>query len=201
MKPSVAELLAGLRKRRFWAEIVAATLVVVVPAVLVASRSAHRTVELRQRERQLARTTNLADLWTRGFRSATPAESAAWHRSERQVAQRGIRSVDRVGLAQLVTQRAEELGIPDVGVTFVSADSLETAPARTVGEWTFRMAPYALVVEFTTGYDRVLSYVGSLPPQVEVRELRLRRTDGGVHARFLLVVFEGSDGSKHGEGE
>ncbi|HKJ93981.1 MAG TPA: hypothetical protein VJ957_12500, partial [Longimicrobiales bacterium] len=164
MKPSFAELLAGLRRRRFWVEIVAATLVVVVPAVLVAGVAAQRTLELRQRERQLTRTMTLADLWTRGFQSATPAESAAWHRSERQVAQRGIRSVDRVGLAQLVTQRAEELGIPDVGVGFVSADSLEAARSRSVGAWTFDLAPYALAVEFTTSYDAVLSYVGSLPP-------------------------------------
>ncbi len=199
MTPSFAELRAGLRRRRFWVEIVAATLVVVVPALLVAGLAARRTAELRQRERQLARTVDLAERWVRGFQSATPAESAAWHRSERQVAQRGIRSVDRVGLAQLVTQRAEQLGIPDVGVAFVPADTLEPAPSRSVGDWTFQMAPFALLVEFTAGYRDVLSYVGSLPPQVEVRRLGLIRAPGGVHARFLLVVYQGKNGSSRGQ--
>lgn len=197
--PTFAELRTELRRRRFWVEIVAATLVVVVSALWVAGAAARRTEELRQRERQLARTLDLADRWVREFRPVTPAESAAWHRSQRQVAQRGIRSVDRVGLAQLVTQRAEELGIPDVGVAFVSADSLEAAPSRSVGDWTFQMAPYALAVEFTTGYDGVLSYVGSLPPQVEVRQLRLTRAPEGTHARFLLIVYQGENGSSRGQ--
>lgn len=189
MKLDPRTLAAPWRRYGFWVELALAALVVMVAAWLVSRTAGRRQAELAEQEASLAMLVGAAATWRTGFVEPTPAESAAWRLSERQVRARGITATDRVALAQLVAQRAEELGIPDVQVGFSSADDL-TAPTLAVDAWTFEMAPYALDVAFVADYGAVIAFMGSLPPQVAVRRLELAHDENGVRAEALLIVYQ-----------
>lgn len=189
MKLDSRTLAGPWRRYGFWAELALAALVVVGPAALVTQTAARRADALAQREATLAALVGAADAWRAAYVPATSAESAAWRLSERRVRERGVDAVDRVALAQLVAQRAEELGIPDVRVGFAPVDDLAPAPALAVDAWTFEMAPYAVTVDFVADYRAIVGFIGSLPPQVAVRRLELERSETGVRASTLLVVY------------
>ncbi len=187
--------LAGARARRFWFEVAAAVLLIVVAAWAVKVFASRRIDARSQREAALTELTEVTERWRAGYVPPTPAESAAWRLSERRVRERGVQSTDRVALAQLVAQRAEELGIPDVTVGFTDTEDLTPPPERVVDVWSFGMAPYAVTVEFTADYAAAVSFVGSLPPQVQVRRLVLESVPEGVRASTLLIVTRASGGS------
>ncbi len=187
--------LAAVGERRIWLETGVAVLVVVVAAAVVVGRTAARRADLAERAETLSALADVADRWRADFVEPTSAESAAWLRSRRRVEERGVRATDRVALAQVVAQRAEELGIPDVAVGFTGTDELTPPPARTVDQWTFGMAPYAVTVAFTADYPAVVGFVGSLPPQVQVRRLELNGGETGLELRALLTVSRATGGS------
>lgn len=189
MKLDGGMLGASWRRYGFWGELALAALLVAVAAGLVARTAARRQAELAEREASLATLVGAAATWRSGYVAPTPAESAAWRLSERQVRGRGVNAVDRVALAQLVAQRTEELGIPDVQVGFSSAEDLD-APSLAVDAWTFEMAPYVLDVAFVADYGAVIAFMGSLPPQVAVQRLQLDRDAFGVRTEARLIVYQ-----------
>jgi len=187
--------IAALGERRIWLEIVAAVLVVVAAAAVVVGRAGARRADLAERAETLTALAEVEDRWRAGFVEPTPAESTAWLRSRRRVEDHRVRATDRVALAQVVAQRAEEMGIPDVAVGFTGTDELTPPAARTVNQWTFAMAPYAVTVTFTADYPAVVGFVGSLPPQVQVRRLELNGGETGLELRALLTVSRATGGS------
>ena len=85
---------------------------------------------------------------------------------------------------------------PVVGEPIVLVeDELTPPPARAVDRWTFAMAPYAVTVTFTADYPAVVGFVGSLPPQVQVRRLELNGGETGLELRALLTVSRATGGS------
>ena len=177
------------RARSFWIVLPLTTLAVVGVAGVTGSAALTRAESWRARAAELRATSATVETWREELVEPPPAESAAWGRSRRAARGLGIEPGDRIALMQVVAQRAEELGLADVSVGFVDADTLELETFREVGDAVFDAAPYALQLRVRAGYEAVGSLIGSLPPPVAVHRLRLSRDDQGVTAALTLVVF------------
>ena len=182
------------RRHAFWIALVAATAGVVAIAGVVGSSALIRADQWRVRAGELRATREAAAMWREHLVPATEAEEEAWRSSEAAVLERGIDPADRLALLQEVAQRAEDLGIGDVSVSFESSDTLEATAIREVGEAVFEVAPWAMSVRFVADYATVASFIGSLPPQVDVHQLRLTGLEMGVEMELVLLLFA-SDGS------
>lgn len=194
LKAAMDTATGAFGRHAFWVALVVATIGVVGVAAVVGSSALIRAEEWRVRTGELLATREAAAMWRAEMVPASPAEEAAWRASEASVRERGIDPSDRLALLQEVAQRAEDLGISDVRVSFESADTLETTAVREVGEAVFEVAPWALAVGFMSDYGTAASLVGSLPPQVDVHRLRMFGLENGVETELVLLVFA-SEGS------
>ncbi len=185
---------ASARRHAFWIALPVAVLGVVLVAWVVGSGALLRADEWRVRSGELLATREAAAMWREELVPPTEPEQASWQESEAAVQERAIDPVDRLALLQDVAQRADDLGIAGVSVSFESAEALETTAIREVGEAVFEVAPWAMGVRFVAGYEAVASFIGSLPPQVDVHRLRLSATESGVETELLLIMFA-RDGS------
>jgi hypothetical protein len=180
-------------RRSFWIVLPLAAMGLIVVAGVLGSTAMLRAEAWRIRANEIRATGETVAAWREDLVPASPAESAAWERSARAVRGYGIDAADRIALMQLVAQRAEDLGIGPVAVAFVAADTLAIDVFREVDGRFFDPAPYALRVGFTAPYAGIASFIGALPPQVDVHRLTVARDDeggrGGVRADLVLVVF------------
>lgn len=193
MRDRLEPLIQWVRDHRFWITLPAAVLIPVLAAVWVGRESLERAEAWRTRGAALEATRTVATQWRATLVSPPPAESAAWLESSRAVRQRGIAEPDRIAIMQRVAERAEGLGLSGVSVAFMETASLVTGPPRELGGEVFELAPYGLEVRFGGDYAGVASFIGSLPPQVEVLGLRLATMDEGVDALVTLLVYLGGD--------
>lgn len=191
MKTGVDAVGRRLHEHRFWLALIGAVLIVVAAATLLGSTARARGAAYGLLRAELEATADVAEDWQRRLESSTPAESLAWRRSEATVRDFGVRAGDRFGIAQVVADRAEQLGFGGVTIDFIDASTLALPPPRSVGPLTMEPASYALDVRFPTDYQGVISFVGSLPPQVAVMSLRLGSSDRGIETALVLVVYEG----------
>lgn len=185
---------AAIRRHAFWFAVPAATLGVVAVAGVVGSSALLRADEWQTRSGELRATREAARVWRQELIASSPEEEEAWRASAAAVRERGIDPGDRLALLQQVAQRAEDLGIGDVEVSFERSSALETSAIREVGEAVFEVAPWALSARFTADYRTVGSFIGSLPPQVDVHRLRMAALETAVETELVLIVFAGEDG-------
>ena len=178
------------RRRSFWIVLPLVTVGIIGVAAVVGSTALLRADAWRIRANEVRATGETVEAWRTELVPPTPAESAAWERSQRLVRGRGIEGGDRIALMQLVAQRAEDLGIGAVSVAFAATDTLDINVFREVDGQVFDPAPYALQVRLRSGYGDLASFIGSLPPQVDVHRVTVTREGGGfVGAELVLVVF------------
>lgn len=195
MKERIRETLTRvgplLRQHAFWIALPLATLAVVVAGVLVGAAAADRAEEWRDRHEATRATESVVERWAQGLVPMAAEETIAWRGSARAARERGIEAADRVALMQLVAQRTEELGVGDVRVGFIRSDTIDVPATREVSGDIFEMAPYAMTLRFLADYGAIARVVGALPPQVDVHRLWMERTDEGVEADIVLVVYLG----------
>jgi hypothetical protein len=177
------------RARSFWLILVLATLGVIGVAVVAGSTAMLRADAWRTLANEVRATEQTVMAWREELVPPVPAESAAWENSRRAVRGLGIEGGDRIALMQLVAQRAEDLGLAPVSVAFAASDTLGIDAVREVGDVVLESAPYALHVRLRADYAGVGSFIGSLPPQVEVHRLEATRDTAGILTDLILVVF------------
>lgn len=176
-------------RRSFWIVVPLAALGVVGVAAVVGSTALLRADAWRIRANEIRATSATVEAWRQDLVTPPPAESAAWERSRRAVRELGIDGGDRIALLQLVAQRAEDLGLETVSIGFLAADTLGIDVFREVDGQIFDPAPYALHVRLRAGYEGIGSFIGALPPQVDVHRLRVTREAAGALAELVLVAF------------
>lgn len=180
-----------LQRHAFWLALPLAALAVIVTALVVGSMAAERAEAWGERHREARATAAIMEGWSRQLVPPTPAESASWRASARSARERGIEAADRVALMQRVAERAEGLGVGDVQVGFVRADTLQVHGVREVSGDIFELAPYALSLRFMADYATIARVMGALPPQVDVHRARLVGAGTGVDAELILLVYLG----------
>lgn len=178
------------RQRSFWMVLPLVTVGIIGVAGVVGSTALLRADAWRIRTNEIRATGETVEAWRHDLVRPAAAESAAWERSRRMVRGRGIEGGDRIALMQLVAQRADDLGIGSVSVAFAATDTLDVEVFREVDGQVFEPAPYALNVRLRAGYGGVASFIGALPPQVDVHRMTMTESDdGGVSTELVLVVF------------
>ncbi len=177
------------RARSFWIILPLATLAVIGVAGVVGSTAVLRADAWRIRANEVRATEQTVEAWRQDLVTPPPAESAAWESSRRAIRGMGIEGGDRIALMQLVAQRAEDLGLATVSVAFAASDTLGIDAYREVEGAVFEPAPYAVHVRLRADYAGIGSFIGSLPPQVDVQRLLVTRDTAGILTDLILVVF------------
>lgn len=177
------------RARSFWILLPVTTLGVIGVAAVVGSTAMLRADAWRIRANEARATEQTVVAWREDLVPPPAAESAAWERSRRAIRGLGIEGGDRIALMQLVAQRAEDLGLGTVSLAFAASDTLGIDAYREVENAVFEPAPYALHVRLRAGYAGIGSFIGSLPPQVDVHRLEVTRDTAGILTDLILVVF------------
>lgn len=194
LKERLEQAVAAVRAHEFVALAVGIAGLGVIVAAGIGATATSRADAWRESAERLERVTRSADRWAAGFEASTPAESAAWHRSERELEQLDLSPTGAVAMATLVARRAEALGILDARVRVHQADSLAQSAVRTVAGRSFDQAPVALGIEFRADYPTLVRYIGALPVQARVREIRASRGEAGLRVRLLLTLYKESGG-------
>lgn len=184
----LAPALAFLRARRFWVESAAVTLAVAVAAYLVGASAQGRAAALEREAARLEQVGGAMDRWVRELQPPTPQESVAWRESEEALARLGGQAVTPLAVSHLLAQRAEEVGIRNLGIRLASEDSVTVPVPVSVGRWEVRAGDAAVVAEFSGDWASVIGFLGVLPPQVEVADVRVSEAEGRLRARFLLLT-------------
>lgn len=182
-------IVATTKAHRFWVVTVTVTVLTMSAALIVGATSAHRASEFRAQEEQLSGILSQVDRWQTEFRATTPAESLVWRNSERVLEELQEGAADPATVASLIADRAERLGIGDVQVRIAAVDSASAPASRSLGQWTLEPQTPPLQVQFDTGITGVVEFIQTLPPHVEVRQVRLSRRGDGVRAELILLAY------------
>lgn len=180
--------LAWVRAHRKWIEGATLTLLGLLAAFSLGYAALSRASALSLQISELRQVEAGFDRWTSGLRPATPAESLAWRESEQTLRSLGAGSMEPLPLAQVVAQRAEEVGIPELRIRLISADSAAPVPPVELGGWRVQSGAEGLAVEFDGNMGDVVGFLGALPPQAAVSSLRIGRDKGVLRAQIILLT-------------
>ena len=182
------EIAARLREHAFAAWIVAAVAVIIICAVAVGTIAFRRAARLDEHAVALRNSLGRVDSWRTGFQPASPAESVAWLEAEQAVRDLGLTLSTRVALAEVLSRRAEQIGISQPRIRLESSDSISFAPLVS-GHWSFELSPTALRMELDADPLGVAEFLSVLPPQVDVRNVWFMEQDSSSVATLLLIAY------------
>jgi hypothetical protein len=92
-------------------------------------------------------------------------------------------------LARRVAGRAERVRVADLSIRMASGDSLAAGPPLQAGGWTVTEGETGLLVEFTSGIGEIVSFLGALPPQVEVAGIDVSAAGDALRTRMALRLL------------
>jgi hypothetical protein len=132
-----------------------------------------------------------SDAWVMRFQSAADDEPGLWQEAASQVQTLGVLPSERLTLAQIISQRAEDVGIVSPHIRFSMVDSVAAPPPRNVDGVRFNPANYTIQLTGGGGFGALNSLIGTLPPAVEPKSAALARdSSGSATATLTLSVFE-----------
>jgi len=178
---------AAARLRGYWVTLAAGTALGVGLAGAAGASARARAARLEAEAAALERAARRLEAWTREFRPASPAESLAWRASERGVASLAVEPSERLVLARIVAERAEEVGLAGARVRFAPPEAAG-GPAPQTGGRTLEPGPVVLSVELTGDLPALAAWIDRLPPEVLIRELHLAPVPHGIRARAVLAT-------------
>jgi hypothetical protein len=191
------DLLAYLRRvaarsteNRFWIELAAFT-VLAIFATTMMGRSAFARADAIEREAdRLAEIPAAMDRWAGNIQWPSDAETLSWRESEQLLRGLDVATTAPLTLAHQIAQRGEEIGRADVRIRLASPDTAYIPPGEAVGPLNLSYGRSAFVVELTGDWTSIVSFLGVLPPQVEVSRLELSSDGGRVSSQLLLLTRE-----------
>lgn len=180
-------VLLRLREQRFWLELGALSLLALLAAVAIGRSALARADALEAEAARGARIHAGVRRWTSEIQWPTPAESLAWRASEEALEPFRGGAAEPLAVAHLLAGRAEEVGVTNLRVRLVPTDSIALSPAAHAAGWAVEPAGAGIVVEFSGDWSAIVSFLGALPPQVEVIELRSTEEGDGMRTSALLL--------------
>jgi hypothetical protein len=192
----LASLRAGYRVAAAWIgahreriEVAAPSIAALLAIYLIGASTLSAAARYREETLRLAEVEASVEHWLERLQPPTPAESANWLQSEQAIREIGDQGADATTVARIVALRAEESGITGLNLRLLRGDSVSVPPAVQVGRWSIAAGSSAVAVDFAGDWSSVIGFLGSLPPQVEVREIEVRPTaDFLVRARVVLLA-------------
>ena len=180
--------LSWLRSHRLWVECATLTLLGLLAAFSLGYAALSRTSTLNERVADLQRIDAAFDRWTTQLQHPGTRERSSWRESEQSLRSLGAEAAEPLSLAQVVSQRAQEVGISELSIRLLSADSVAPIPSVQLGSWSVQAGSIGLVVEFDGNMGDVVGFLGALPPQAAVSNLQVTPTKGALHARIVLMT-------------
>lgn len=190
MDQFLAQVRAFVEKNKFTLVVTAVMLVTVIEAVRVAIPARRQKLELTAESERLESVIAKSNLWVTQFQPASNEESAVWQNTANDIQALGVKPSEKLTLAQIVSRRAENAGYFGAHLKFVTVEGVNPVPPRQVAGVTFNPAPYRLVITGEGGYGTVVSFLGTLPPAVELQSLSLTGGSTGINTSLTLSVFE-----------
>lgn len=180
-------LLARLREQRFWVRLAAVTALALATLGIVGRSAYARAEAIEQEAARLQQIQTDLDRWAGTITWPTTEETESWRESESFFQQINRAQVQPLSLANQLTVRGEEIGPADIQIRLASPDTAYFPPPQAVGDWVVTSGQTALAVEMTGDFRSMISFLGALPPQLELAELALSTTEGAATMKLLLL--------------
>lgn len=195
--PTLEKVIAWVKSQRgrvvidpYWGRLVGLTLVAGVTFIIVARSAEARTLEYRREIVRLQRVQAEVDRWVASVEWPSPEETESLGVSESIFSRLDAYQLQPLALANLISQRSEEVGSGDIRIQLVAPDSAYIPPAQQVGNWQVTPGEIALAVSYTGDWTSVIALLGALPPQVEISGMELQTGDGVVTLEMMLLSRE-----------
>lgn len=186
-------LVDAARARRFWIKC-GLVCILAVGATGTLGRSAlARTDALRAEAAQLDEVRAGLERWRREGVSATDAEVELWRASVVSLAAMDSAAAEPLLVARRVAGRAERVRVADLSIRMTSGDSLAAGAPLQAGGWTVTAGETGLLVEFTSGIGEIVSFLGALPPQVEVAGIDVSVAGDALRTRMALRLLRAEE--------
>lgn len=191
MNELIAQVKARIAKGGYPLVVGVVTLTTVVAAAWVAIPARRERTLLQAESRTLQQVITSAGLWVSQFEPASSEESALWQNTASDLQSLGVRSSERLTLAQAVARRVDEAGYDGAHIKFVAVDGANPTPARSVGGVSFNPAQYKFEISGAGSFSSLSTLIGTLPPAVEIQSMRLAHDSSArVSTSLTLSVFE-----------
>jgi hypothetical protein len=167
------------------------TLVSVIAAARVAIPARRQKAELAAESERLETVIRRSNLWVTQFQPASNEETAIWQNSANEIQALGVKPSEKLTLAQIVSRRADDAGYAGAHLRFLPVEGTNPIPPRQVAGVTFNSAPYKLLITGEGGFGTLATFLGTLPPAVELQTVGLSGGgDAPVSTSLTLSVFE-----------
>lgn len=183
----------GVKSSRADIETLATNGVLTLLIVMLALAASQRLDRVREGSRRVQGVHEALKTWPSHYQPPSEFERQSWSAAAADVERLGIKQEERLFLAQLISRRAENVGIGDARIRFTQAVGGE---ARRVGGREFKPAAYGAAVEFESSFASGVEFVAQLPAAVEIASLSMQRSTEGVKLSFMLQVFEPAGASR-----
>ena len=183
------------RARRFWIKCGLVCLLAVGATGTLGRSALARTDALRAEAAQLEEVRAGLERWRLEGVIATGAEVELWRSSAVSLASMDSAAAEPLLNARRVAGRAERVRVTDLSIRMASGDTLASGPPIQVGRWTVTAGETALLVEFTSGVGEIVSFLGALPPQVEVAGVDVSAAGDALRTRMALRLLRAEGGS------
>lgn len=179
-------LVAAARARRFWIKCaVVAGLALTATGTLGHSALA-RSAAVQDEAARLEEVRAGLERWRLDGVLPTAAEVALWRSSESSLAGLSPAASEPLLVARRVADRADRVSVSNLSIRMTPSDSLAAGPPLQLGGWVVESGETGLLVEFESSIGAVVSFLGALPPQVEVAGLQV--TGQGERLRSQVVL-------------
>lgn len=182
-------LVAAARVRRFWIKLVVVTGLAILAAGTLGRSALARSATVRAEAAELAKARAGLERWRRDGILPTAAEVELWRTSEASLAGLSPEASEPLLVARRVAGRAERVGVSGLSIRMAEIDTLAEGPPLQIGRWAVEAGAVGLIVEFDSSVGKVVSFLGALPPQVEVAGVQITGSDDHLHTRVVLRLI------------
>lgn len=179
-----------LKRHTFWVELATYVLLAAGTAFWVGRDAYIQAAELRQEGQRLDAMRRSADNWLSSLQPASSAEAQEWQQIAASLNQLGAGSDSRLTLVEVITRRAERVGLTGVRATLASTDTVPAIARAGAPPVTFKVADFAIIVDFKGSLAATRAFLANLPPAVGVQRLNMGRTGSTLGTRVVLTVYE-----------
>ena len=193
-----ASLKALMLRYRLQSEAAGVAVLAVVVSLFVGGAARRQLQPLQIEQNRLRGAQQEITAFRSSFKAATPEEEAFTFPDSLNVT---VTRDVRFSLAQQVTLRAEQSGLRNVRVRFVSPDSsgavAPVVPDLASGK--VAVADYTITLDCHGAFGSALALVRHLPASVALQRISAARgRDGATEYHIVLAVFEAPAGAAHG---
>jgi hypothetical protein len=186
----IEQIKTFVKKHSFWVELASYVVIALGAAVWIGRDAYKQAATLSQEGQRLESMRKGADHWLSTLQPATSAETQDWLQIQTALQQLGSRPDSRLTLLEVITRRAERVGLRDVRISLMGVDSVPPIPRTGAPPVAIKVADYAILAEFKGNFAATRTFLATLPPTVSVQQITISKSGTGNWTRAVLTVYE-----------